>query len=737
MDCSDQEALFKISGHNRVSPSIAVDINPKEAEEPYLYFRWTKLTYMIACKSRRLCFYRSKSEDVILKGLTGSIRSGQSMAIMGPSGCGKSTLLHCLSGLRKKGVMGEIYFSKGNRIKAAFIAQEDHLLGQLTVRESLIFASKIKNHLLCNRPRTEREASIVANFFTDEEQRCLDGLKIHQSMAKKAMEQLGLSDCANTKVLSCSGGQRKRLSIASELISRPDLLILDEPTSGLDSSSCTQCIQLLSRLANPLDNKKHGQARLAIIASIHQPSARVLFMFDQIYILSRDGQCIYQGAPHKLIETLSQIGLNCPKFHNPADFVIEIATGEYGVEAIMKLVALQQFNSGKNSDDHTSYRQLASCSLSSYSLIGWKKESQKSAPFLYHTWLLLKRNMLVSLREPMLMTLRLTTYVSVGVAVSLLYGSNIGKADGCQQMYWTANDDADTSEKIAKANENVSFLFFSLLFHLFAAMMPTVLTFPLEMSVFLKEHNNQWYSCSSYYIAKFLADTPFQIIFPSIYCSISYFLTGQIASYWRFAIFSLICCFISMLSQSIGLLIGALCVHDVNQAVFIAPITAIPVLLFCGFFVRTSAMPFYIKLLSYSSYMKFSFEAIVTAIYGFGRCSSSSYHHTGRPMPLERESLNDKIISKSRINHIDNGLQDWELVNSTYPPAFSEDDIEPTNPSFTGFALYDSEKESFIMKSFDLTDNLVYQNMIILISFIIFYRILTYFVFLYRAKQKL
>lgn len=154
----------------------------------------------------------------------------------------------------------------------AYVTQEDVMLGTLTVRETITYSAHLR----------------LPTKMTKEE---LNGI------VEGTIIEMGLQDCAdrligNWHLRGLSGGEKKRLSIALEILTRPSLLCLDEPTSGLDSASAFFVVQTLRNIA------RDGRT---IISSIHQPSSEVFALFDDLFLLST-GETVYFGEAKMAIE---------------------------------------------------------------------------------------------------------------------------------------------------------------------------------------------------------------------------------------------------------------------------------------------------------------------------------------------------------------------------------------------------------------------------------------------------
>src|SRR5262249_54311287 len=149
---------------------------------------------------------------------------------------------------------------------------------------------------------------------------------------------------------------------------------------------------------------------------------------------------------------------------------------------------------------------------------------------------------------------------------------------------------------------NFGFLFFALVFVSFTSIMPTILTFPLEVGVFVKEYFNGWYSVGSYFVAKNLVNLLPNLVFPFIFGVCSYLITFQILVFWRYIYFVLIVMGVALVGDSLGFIVASYFVNNVNAAAISGAIFQIPLILFTGLLVRINSLPKFIQPFTYLSY---------------------------------------------------------------------------------------------------------------------------------------
>ncbi|RNF06840.1 ATP-binding cassette protein subfamily G, member 5 [Trypanosoma conorhini] len=232
-----------------------------------------------------------------------AVRSGEVLAILGPSGAGKTTLLDLLSARRKQGVTTGSISLNGTPVSTAsgrsirqyrniigYVSQEDTLLPALTVRQTIEYAARLK------LPQAFSNTTI-------------------KSIVRHMIEALKLQQCEHTVIgdgsglRGVSGGEKRRVSIAAELLANPRILFLDEPTSGLDAVSAKRVVESVVELAKESPMRAYAPHYFAfkplVIFSIHQPSQEIFELFDKLLLLSR-GVSVYCGPARAAAETLER-----------------------------------------------------------------------------------------------------------------------------------------------------------------------------------------------------------------------------------------------------------------------------------------------------------------------------------------------------------------------------------------------------------------------------------------------
>ncbi len=240
----------------------------------------------------------------ILVDVSGVAQPGQIMAIMGASGAGKSTFLDILARKNKRGTTAGSFFVNGEKIPdneyrnvIGFVDQEDTLLSTLTVQETILTSA------LLRLPRDM-------------------GISVKEQRVQEVMRQLGIFHIKDQLIGSeegngrgISGGEKRRVGIACELVTSPSILFLDEPTSGLDAFNAFNVVECLVTLAKTYNR--------TVVFTIHQPRSNIVALFDQLVLLAK-GRTVYSGPFAQCQPYFDNIGYPCPPGFNIADFLVDL-----------------------------------------------------------------------------------------------------------------------------------------------------------------------------------------------------------------------------------------------------------------------------------------------------------------------------------------------------------------------------------------------------------------------------
>ncbi|XP_077978606.1 protein white-like [Glandiceps talaboti] len=508
----------------------------------------------------------------ILRGVSGYVEPGTLLAVMGASGAGKSTLMNVLT-YRNRGnltVEGHVMvnaqpMSKSMASLSAYVQQEDLFFGNLRVREHLIFQALLRmdEHI----PKKER-----------------------MNRVSEVIKELGLTKCANTiignparGIKGISGGEMKRLSFASEVLTNPPLMFCDEPTSGLDSFMAQSVVSTLQQLA--------AQGR-TILCTIHQPSSEVYAMFDRLLLMA-EGRVAFLGSTSDALKHFSSIGFTCPTNYNPADFYIQTLAIVPGKERQCREKVEKICNcydtSSYGRDVHNRVKPDDSFG-DSEDLERFQSRSPYKASWFAQFRAVMWRTYLDNAREPMIIRVRTLQTIIIALIIGLVF---------LQQPL-----DQDSIQNI----NGCLFLFVTNM--TFANLFAVIQVFPLELPVFLREHFNGMYRTDVYFICKNLVELPYQfIILPIVFTAITYWMVGLYPAFENFCICCGILILVCNVSVSFGYMISTFS-PSVSVALAIAPPLIIPLLLFGGLFLNTNDIPVYFIWLQYISWFKYTYECL-------------------------------------------------------------------------------------------------------------------------------
>lgn len=559
------------------------------------------------------------SEKPILNSSYGQVRPGECMAIMGSSGAGKSTLLDILACKSKGGIIsGDIYVN-GKKLESSheykifknsigFVNQDDIMIPTLTVYETVLNSALLR--LPNSMPFKIKQAKVL---------QLLSELKIYH-----IKDMLIGSDFER----GISGGEKRRVAIACELVTSPSILFLDEPTSGLDGYNAFNVVECLVRLAKVYNR--------TIIFTIHQPRSNIVSLFDKLLLLS-NGDLIYSGEMGDCAKYFSSIGFTCPVGYNIADYLIDI-TNEKIETIIDEALSEEREESHTHDSDPTtetseisewqhyaSHRDelaktlnlnkkiiirndqnLAQFFKDSYVAISMKtlineqinnsnlmffdsESSNSKASWFYQLIVLSSRTFKNSYRNPKLL---LGHYL-----LSLIMGLF------CSYLYY------DVENNISGFQNRLGLFFFLLTLFGFSSL-TSLDSFSKERAVFVRERSNNYYHPLSYYCSKLICDVlPLRLLPPIILLAIIYPLVGLNMTGYKFWI-SIAILVLFNLVASLEILVIGISIKDSGSAIIVSVLIMLFSLLFSGLFINKETIPYGLEWIEKISVFHYAYESL-------------------------------------------------------------------------------------------------------------------------------
>eukprot|EP01013_Petalomonas_cantuscygni_P037826 TRINITY_DN68736_c0_g1_i1.p1 TRINITY_DN68736_c0_g1~~TRINITY_DN68736_c0_g1_i1.p1 ORF type:complete len:623 (+),score=140.16 TRINITY_DN68736_c0_g1_i1:227-2095(+) len=530
----------------------------------------------------------SKGSTVdILHGISGECRPGEVCAILGPSGSGKTTLLNVLAGRIGQSagydVGGSVYFGSRRiepvkwRTRIAYVMQDDSLHPTTTVRETFAFSALLRLPASSAPHREE----IVDNLVRD----------------------LGLARCADTivgnvMIRGISGGERKRTAVGIELVAQPSILFLDEPLSGLDSHAAFQLVRILCDLA-------HAR-RIAVVMTVHQPSSELFSAFDSTIFLA-NGRVAYRGPPAHIPAHFASVGRPCPPQHNPADHVLFV------VQTLPErdLAALVEASPAATS---------SSASFGDAELPAVRRRG-----IGVQLWALFLREVRNLRRAKASLIMRFAVTIFMNLLVAMIF-KNAADPPPMPPVPPPVNG---TSTPWPDPDEGCSHMLsshFNVLVQLaisamFACSQPTLLTFPLERPVFLREVVAGMYHIPTYFLAKMMVELPVMAVQLAVGLLLPYFVIGLKGN---FALLLLAIWLLGVSGSSVALFLGGVS-KTAKAAIEFTPLLFVPQMFFSGVFIPIAAIPSWLRWSQYVCFLKYAVNLMAVAEF--------------RDLPLEKPAV--------------------------------------------------------------------------------------------------
>ena len=478
--------------------------------------------YSLDIRKRNLTWWKKSRIISILKPISTNFEPGVLNVIMGPSGSGKTTLLNgmarrlydsIMTKYQKNGEMlinGAVPLDRVVRSICGYVCQDDDsLLPYLTVRENLHFAAGLR----------------LPKYLSKTE-------KIQR--AESILFKMGLRDCANNKVGSVlvkgiSGGEKRRVTIAMQILTEPRVLLLDEPTSGLDAFTAASIIDVLRGLA------EEGRT---LILTIHQSRSDLFKHFGNVLLLARGGFPVYAGKGSQMLPHFASLGYNCPTATNPADFALDLISVDLQHSA-REATSREKVRSLISNWNHAQPHLIHQAShVATPTELGSLARSM--TPFRIAFPLLLHRSFINFRRNPPSIIARTTQVLGFSVILTLFFAP-------------LKSDYYSVQSRLGFIQEFASLYF--------VGMLQNVAVYVDEKQVFYSEHDDNAYSVEAFFLQYTVAEIPFEILTALLFALLTVLAAGLPRSATLFFVVAFNCFAIVSCGESIGIIFNTLVSH--------------------------------------------------------------------------------------------------------------------------------------------------------------------------------
>eukprot|EP00474_Spongospora_subterranea_P000873 CRZ01331.1 hypothetical protein [Spongospora subterranea] len=506
---------------------------------------------------------RTPGKSTLLEKINVHIPSGSLLAIMGGSGSGKTTLLKVMAG-RTAGlkISGDVFFN-GKRLSEeirqrsmGYVHQQDTLLPYLSVRDTLRYAARLR------LPQSLSTAD-------------------RNDLVEKVILELGLKDCSTTMIgdewkKGISGGEKRRVSVATQLLVNPSVIFMDEPTTGLDAFSAKSLVETLVSLC------KRGRT---IIVSIHQPRSDIFSLFNQVVLLAK-GRLVYAGSRETVFSYFNILGCHVPDGVNGADFLIDISTVDLRAEdtLLTSRARVAKLIDAWHSESHTS-----TFTKSDFDASGLNASYPDGVKALCQIRVLSGRFFVNMISDRLTVLGTFAQMLFLSLAIGLIFFQ------------------LDESPAGLLARKSALYIISSLQSYL--SLMFIIWKLCNEMIVFDRERMDRMYSVFAYLCSWFLVNTVLYFVLAVCFSLIVYPMVGFRSDHLIFH-FSIFCLCILML-QLVTISFAFLCVsisRDFALSSLIANGIFTFISLSSGFFIPINAIPVYLKWIQHIGYVSYCLQ---------------------------------------------------------------------------------------------------------------------------------